>query len=739
MNASATMAANAVETTLDNGETILRFENAYWSLDIGLEPAINPHRLVNRKTGNVVADTDYCYQVVLAPYDGSGGFAGGRQVLQSVGLVKWSVADGPVAGSTTLTVHGRLDFGRLGPTDLHILHSFTLFEATDRIDEQITLHHRFGHDTHTVEKFRLGFRKRLYDTVTTAWVDGLDKYELSAIPFRRRRGQAVDYLKDSYTAADIVPANWSGQNLPGRASEAWSWHGNGHGIVIAKYTHEHIEFALADGEFYTTGQQQDSLTGGSIAGSAVFRFGGAGRTHGAPGVAIRLDNVNREFRFGTTTIVPFEGGWENGHRAYAQLMREKGHITPKGFNPPVHWNELYELSWRGGNNAPLQELPELYEQASIAQTFGAEAFYFDPVWDLFEGSSIWDEARLGKLTDFVKTMKGKYGLETSLHLMMHTKSLSDDPRIYRRDDKGEIVRWPGIYEGAHICGGSEVWQKLKTERLLKLAEAGVTFFMFDFTSYHIKQIENLISHHSTTPCSATDHGHSAPLTLEDHSRGIIKVMQNVKEKYPNLLIEAHDRISGGLQDYLPLYYEHNLNGTLTFDEHWGFEYMWEPYMDLLSGKALSLYEYNLAFDLPLYLHVNLHFDNVTALAFWWYASTCRHLGLGGVKPGHKNWESHCAAMKEYRRLKPFFAEGRFVGLDLMLHGHVIDERKAAVLSVFNITSDEVDFEQPIDLKLMGIPAGATLTGEGIIKDNGEWMLRRKIAPLSPATIEVKWS
>ena len=25
------------------------------------------------------------------------------------------------------------------------------------------------------------------------------------------------------------------------------------------------------------------------------------------------------------------------------------------------------------------------------------------------------------------------------------------------------------------------------------------------------------------------------------------------------------------------------------------------------------------------------------------------------------------------------------------------------------------------------------------KDNGEWILRRKIAPLSPATIEVKWS
>ena len=54
-------------------------------------------------------------------------------------------------------------------------------------------------------------------------------------------------------------------------------------------------------------------------------------------------------------------------------------------------------------------------------------------------------------------------------------------------------------------------------------------------------------------------------------------------------------------------------------------------MDLLSGKALSLYEYNLAYDIPLYLHIHCGQDNQQMLAFWWYASTCRHLGIGGVK------------------------------------------------------------------------------------------------------------
>ena len=150
-----------------------------------------------------------------------------------------------------------------------------------------------------------------------------------------------------------------------------------------------------------------------------------------------------------------------------------------------------------------------------------------------------------------------------------------------------------------------------------------------------------------------------------------------------LLIEAHDRVSGGIQDYMPLYYEHNLDGKVTFDEHWGFEYMWSPYMDLLAGKALSLYEYNLAHDIPLYLHINLGFDNEAALAFWWYASTCRHLGLGGIKRGHKNWEGHVAAMQEYLRLKPFFAEGRFVGIDLDVHAHVLDEERLEELAQFD--------------------------------------------------------
>lgn len=275
--------------------------------------------------------------------------------------------------------------------------------------------------------------------------------------------------------------------------------------------------------------------------------------------------------------------------------------------------------------------------------------------------------------------------------------------------------------------------------LLALADAGVTFFMFDFCDYHVESTGTGLVHHNPLPCSSPDHGHKVPMSIEEHSRGIIEVMQRVKAKYPDLLIEAHDRVSGGIQDYMPLYYEHNLDGTVTFDEHWGFEYMWNPYMDLLSGKALSLYEYNLAFDIPLYLHINLGFDNTAALSFWWYASTCRHLGVGGIKPGHRNWDGHVKAMQTYLQYKPFFAEGRFIGFSRDAHGHVLDDRKAAVLNVFNLKSDTLDVEHVLDLGLMGLPAGTILEGEGVERDGDRWVYRAKMRGLTASVVEITWS
>ncbi|HDH07229.1 MAG TPA: hypothetical protein ENF87_02550 [Thermoproteales archaeon] len=79
---------------------------------------------------------------------------------------------------------------------------------------------------------------------------------------------------------------------------------------------------------------------------------------------------------------------------------------------------------------------------------------------------------------------------------------------------------------------------------------------------------------------------------------------------------------------------------------------------LLSRRALSLYYINLAYEIPIYLHIDLRKDNEDALMFWWYASTCRHLGVGGKHEDPKVWNAHKEAMKLYKK---FYTRGTFTG------------------------------------------------------------------------------
>ncbi|MEO0069945.1 MAG: hypothetical protein ABIK18_04035, partial [candidate division WOR-3 bacterium] len=72
------------------------------------------------------------------------------------------------------------------------------------------------------------------------------------------------------------------------------------------------------------------------------------------------------------------------------------------------------------------------------------------------------------------------------------------------------------------------------------------------------------------------------------------------------------------------------------------------------------------------------------LEFWWFASTCRHLGIGGKHKDHKVWEAHKKAMKDYLRLKEFYTQGIFYGLSETVHVHTLPERQQAVINLFNL-------------------------------------------------------
>jgi hypothetical protein len=140
--------------------------------------------------------------------------------------------------------------------------------------------------------------------------------------------------------------------------------------------------------------------------------------------------------------------------------------------------------------------------------------------------------------------------------------------------------------------------------------------------------------------------------------------------------------------------------------------------DLLSRRAVSLYYYNLAYGIPFYLHISLKQDNEHALLFWWYASTIRHLGLGG-KPGPAAWEADKRAMKAYLPLKRFYTQGIFYGIDEMVHAHTLPDQGASVLNVFNLEDKPEQKHLQFKLSEIGLPSGPVKIEGAAFQQNGD--------------------
>jgi len=286
-----------------------------------------------------------------------------------------------------------------------------------------------------------------------------------------------------------------------------------------------------------------------------------------------------------------------------------------------------------------------------------------------------------------------------------------------------------------VCTLNPAWQDEKLERLTRIAQQGMSFAMFDEFDWR-------------GPCYSPEHGHLVPSTPEGHVRAVYSLIRNLKQRVPSLLVEAHDPIWPWGVRYLPIYFGQTTDPARqrgSYEENWGFEFMWDPIKDLLSGRALCLYYYNLACDIPLYDHITMANDNDACLAFWWYASTVRHLGIGGKKglrsktENEARWQAYQAAMRQYLRLREWFVRGRFIGLDELTHLHVLPGKPGGVLVTFNLA------DKPIERDLTLNPADLGLTTQKplptITAARGQWAagrlgLRFMLAPRSPAVIEI---
>jgi len=662
--------------------------NEYWKLEIQNNKNGFNCILTSKVDDMIYADQDYHYRILTSSKRGSR-FAYLTHLNSESKAKKLSSRNIHIQGNDTLIIEGKFE-----DTEILITHEFKLAQNSRWLDEKITLSNQ------RKKKFRFslinfGFRKSLFKQ-HSGWNEHLDEFTLTSIPTRRYFGYGDDRRKENFSANDILFGAWVAKEaeMPGFCAEGWLWGNEQGGLLTCKYNLSQME--------YSRFQRLPTTLPGRGAEDVDVIFGGVSLYEGNPELATILE-PDQSYSFGVTKYAVYEGDYKEGYYLYRRHLEEHGHKFKQDYDPPVHWNELYNLGWVAektgffveGIEFEVYTLEQLYEEAQLARDIGAECLYLDPGWNIALGSSIWNEERFGSLKEFSKIIHEKYGLKLALHLMMNFEGENEPDEFYLRSKKGvKVVSDP--YTNLFCLCANNHWVEEKTRRLLELAKEGIDFFMFDFTDFSMFMVDEL-------GCFNKEHGHEVPMLRKTHAENIFKVIQNVKKKFPHILIEAHSR---GVKPRHPLYYQHNL--PHSFDENWGFECMWNPMHDLLSGRTTQLFEYNLAYSIPLYLHINENSDNENMLQFWWYASLARHLGIGGLKD--KNTPKYIAlkrAMLLYKTIKPIMTRGTFFGLDYNLHLHVAEDNASGIITAYNLTSRKKKVNIPLELSKYGLQVSKT--------------------------------
>jgi hypothetical protein len=385
---------------------------------------------------------------------------------------------------------------------------------------------------------------------------------------------------------------------------------------------------------------------------------------------------------------------------FRRFLDERGCRFPASYDPPVHWEQLYDMEGAWDHRAEQYTKAAIEREAQKGIEYGCEAIYLDPGWDTKFASLVWGDAWLGPMDAFVREMRDRYGLKVSLHTPLATWMSLDIPMgppaidTYPAESRLIAPPAPPQEPGAKaaprrlpaICLGSRQYLEAAEKGLLDLCAGGATFLMYDGNFWN-------------GGCLNPDHGHPVPYTFEDHIRANVDLAARIHAKYPHVLIEMHDMIAGGSPiRHTPLYYTYGLPGS--WDENWGYELMWDSMADIKALRCLALYYSNLSCNIPFYLHVNLRGDNTDAIVLWWYASTCRHLGIGGTDKNPEVVAAQKAAMKRYRAVQDLYKRGEFFGISEEIHVHVLGSRVA--VNAFNLDDRARTIEGSVRLAEIGL-------------------------------------
>jgi len=719
----------------------------------------------------------------------------------------------PILSTTadTLNIQGKL-------AGLDLEHTFHLPADRPIMEERITLQNN-SIAYIALSDFRVSLLRKLTDKtgnelpelVNDRWV---------ALPMRCRADvvNPLDYsLNDIITkpGREYLPAeSWTTPKAltsSNHVSEAWAWTHGDNTLGIFCFSQENMLHSVLSVE--------DTPDGKALC------FGGAAMIAREPAALTRI-TPGQTVDLGVIRYQTVQGDFKQANYAFRAMLDEKGCRFPSNYDPPVHWEQLYDMegAWNGRINAYTQDA--LDKEAVKGFEYSCDALYLDPGWDTTFGSFLWGKDWLGPRNQWIQRIKEKFDLKIALHcpmpswsthagLEMGPVNLQDWPEDCRRVlplessylniDLGEDYQiakvhlinasmklriliseiseagttdWKavaqdeerdsaGVFEfdavttrwiriesldqvsmlhfrsveiyragestplqtftqqelldarkGPVLCMGSKQFLAEAEKRLLEHCDDGVAFLMFDGTWWNGE-------------CTDPMHGHPIPYRKEDHIRACVDLAKRIHDRYPDVIIEMHDMLNGGApQRATPVYYKYGLPGS--YDENWGFELMWDPMADLQSGRSRALYYYNLGCNVPVYLHIDLRKDNENCVVLWYYASTCRHMGIGGTHADPKVVQSQKDAMRLYKELVSFYKRGDFYGITEEIHIHALSDENACGINLFNLSNETQVITGQIQLADLNIDQSATysISSPWVIITQGVLYVSREMPPWS---------
>ena len=322
---------------------------------------------------------------------------GDRQASDFRGLTGVSV---DVAGSR-LTIRGKI-------AGLEVEHIFELPADRAILEERFLVHNRSDARVQLAD-FEAAFVRPLTDAAGRVLPE-LAADRFVAVPFRAKPDDGKNTYNDFSTADLIekkgyemrVTCEQHYDRVPAdrRQSEGWAWTHGPYTLGISKLDQENMQWSVLAVD------RGDRGVG--------LRFGGVAMIDGEPSDLGRIQ-PGQTVRLGVTRYQTVSGGYQEAMYAFRRFLDENGCRFPKGFDPPVHWEQLYDMegAWNDRLHRYTKAIVEKEAQKGVA--YSCEALYLDPGWDTGFATFLWGDQWLGPRKAFVAEMQSKYGLKVSLH------------------------------------------------------------------------------------------------------------------------------------------------------------------------------------------------------------------------------------------------------------------------------------------------------------------------------------